>query len=51
MTAFVAEQRDTYRVEPICRVPEIAPSTYYSHAARAADPAVNRYRISGGSNS
>ena len=38
MTGFVAEHRDAYGVEPICRVLEIAPSTYYSHAARQADP-------------
>ena len=38
MTEFVAEHRDAYGVEPICRVLEIAPSTYYSHAAREADP-------------
>src|SRR5690606_27974258 len=34
----VAEHRDSHGVEPICRVLEIAPSTYYSHAAREADP-------------
>jgi transposase InsO family protein len=38
MTGFVAEQRHAYGVEPICRVLQIAPSTYYSHAARDADP-------------
>jgi len=38
MTGFVAEHRHVYGVEPICRVLEIAPSTYYSHAARQADP-------------
>ena len=38
MTGFVAEHRNAYGVEPICRVLEIAPSTYYSHAVRQADP-------------
>ncbi|WP_240113142.1 IS3 family transposase [Xanthomonas oryzae] len=38
MTGFVAEHRDAHGVEPICRVLEIAPSTYYSHAAREAHP-------------
>jgi putative transposase len=38
MTGFVADHRDAYGVEPICRVLQIAPSTYYSHAAREADP-------------
>ncbi|KAF1044028.1 MAG: Insertion element IS6110 uncharacterized 12.0 kDa protein [Xylophilus sp.] len=38
MTGFVAEHRNAYGVEPICRVLEIAPSTYYSQAVRQADP-------------
>ena len=38
MIAFINEHRDTYGVEPICRVLPIAPSTYYAHAARRADP-------------
>ena len=38
MTAFIDEHRATYGVEPICRVLPIAPSTYYAHAARQADP-------------
>jgi putative transposase len=38
MTAFVAEHRDRYGIEPICKVLQIAPSTYYTHAARKADP-------------
>ena len=39
MTGFIDEHRDQYGVEPICRVLPIAPSTYYTHAARQADPA------------
>lgn len=38
MTAFIDENRDTYGVEPICRLLEIAPSTYYDHLAKRADP-------------
>ena len=38
MTRFVGEHCHAYGVEPICRVLQIAPSTYYSHAAREADP-------------
>lgn len=38
MTAFIDEHRDVYGVEPICRMLPIAPSTYYTHAARQTDP-------------
>jgi len=38
MKAFVDEHRAEYGVEPICRVLPIAPSTYYAHAARKAEP-------------
>lgn len=38
MTAFIDEHRGVYGVEPICKVLPIAPSTYYVHAARKADP-------------
>ena len=49
MKAFIDQHRDAYgrsagnalparRVEPICRVLPIAPSTYRAHAARKADP-------------
>jgi len=36
--AFIDTHRDVYGVEPICKVLPIAPSTYYLHAARSADP-------------
>ena len=39
MVAFIDEHRDAYGVEPICAVWPIAPSTYYTHKARQADPA------------
>ena len=39
MIAFIDDHRETYGVEPICRVLPIAPSTYHAHhAARQADP-------------
>jgi putative transposase len=38
MIAFIDAHREAYGVEPICRVLPIAPSTYYAHAARRADP-------------
>jgi putative transposase len=38
MKAFIDEHREVYGVEPICRVLPIAPSTYYEHASRRADP-------------
>lgn len=44
MTAFIDEHRDVYGVEPICKVLPIAPSTYYVHAARQADPALRPNR-------
>lgn len=44
MTQFVAEHRDAYGVEPICRVLEIAPSTFYAHTARRADPELRSNR-------
>jgi len=38
MKAFIDEHRDQYGVEPICRVLPIAPSTYFAHAAKRANP-------------
>lgn len=35
---FVEENRDQYGVEPICRMLEIAPSTFYEHRCRRRDP-------------
>ena len=36
--AFIDDHRAEYGVEPICAVLPIAPSTYYTHKAREADP-------------
>ena len=38
MVSFIDEHRPDYGVEPICAVLPIAPSTYYAHKVRAADP-------------
>lgn len=38
MVAFIDDHREEYGVEPICAVLPIAPSTYYAHKAREADP-------------
>ena len=38
MIAFIDAHRETYGVEPICRVLPIAASTYHEHAARGRDP-------------
>ena len=39
MVAFVDAHRAAYGVEPICQQLRIAPSTYYAHKARQANPA------------
>ena len=38
MVTFIDDHRATYGVEPICAVLPIAPSTYWWHRARRADP-------------
>jgi transposase InsO family protein len=38
MIAFIDEHKASYGVEPICRLLAIAPSTYYAHQTRRADP-------------
>lgn len=45
MKAFIDENKGTYGVEPICKVLPIAPSTYYMHAARRADPSLRPARV------
>ncbi len=44
MIAFIDDHRKVYGVEPICRLLAIAPSTYYAHLARRADPAKRSHR-------
>ena len=38
MSAFIDEHRGEHGVEPICRVLQIAPSTYYAVKAREVAP-------------
>ena len=38
MVGFIDAHRDAHGVEPICNVLPIAPSTYYGHLAKRADP-------------
>jgi hypothetical protein len=38
MVGFIDAHRDAHGVEPICKVLPIAPSTYYEHLAKRADP-------------
>jgi transposase InsO family protein len=38
MVSFIDTHRDEYGVEPICAMLPIAPSTYYEHKTREADP-------------
>ena len=38
MTAFIEEHRKMYGVEPMCKILQIAPSTYYDRRAIALDP-------------
>ncbi len=39
MIGFIDDHRQTYGVEPICRVLPIAPSTYRERVAQRRDPA------------
>ena len=45
MIAFIDAHRAVHGVEPICRVLPIAPSTYYAHVGRTADPAKASARL------
>jgi putative transposase len=45
MTAFVDAYRSAYGIEPICKVLEIAPSTYHAHARRRAHPETAPARV------
>ena len=44
MVAFIDDHRSEYGVEPICEVLPIAPSTYYTHKAKQADPSLRSAR-------
>jgi hypothetical protein len=45
MIRFVDAYRDDHGVEPICRVLEIAPSTYYAHVRRRSQPETAPRRV------
>ena len=45
MKQFIDDHRNVYGVEPICKVLPIAPSTYYLHAARNANPSLRPARV------
>jgi transposase InsO family protein len=45
MISFVDAYRDDHGVEPICRVLEIAPSTYHAHARRRSQPETAPQRV------
>ena len=45
MYAFPNAHHETYGVEPICRVLQIAPSGYYEHRAGQTDPARRSARV------
>jgi transposase InsO family protein len=38
MVSFIDDHREEHGVEPVCQQLQIAPSTYYEHKAREADP-------------
>src|SRR4051794_28953832 len=44
MSAFIDEHRSVFGVEPICRVLQVAPSTYYAVKARQQAPAARTRR-------
>ena len=44
MKTFIDEHREVYGVEPICRVMQIAPSSYWQHARRRVQPALRAAR-------
>jgi putative transposase len=45
MIAFIEDHKSTHGVEPICKVLPIAPSTYFDHPAKQADPAKLSARV------
>ena len=44
MKDFVDQHRDTFGVEPICKVLQIAPSGYRRYAAQKRDPSLRCQR-------
>ncbi|KAF0227364.1 MAG: putative IS3 family transposase IS51 group [Beijerinckiaceae bacterium] len=44
MITFIDDHKSTHGVEPICKVLPIAPSTYFDHVAKRADPGKRSFR-------
>ncbi|WP_299451360.1 IS3 family transposase [uncultured Pigmentiphaga sp.] len=44
VNAYIDQHRDLYGVEPICKVLQVAPSAYWSHAARRRNPELRSQR-------
>jgi len=44
LNAYIDQHRDTYGVEPICNVLQVAPSAYRRHAARQRNPELRSAR-------
>lgn len=44
MTSFIEEHRERFGVEPICKVLEFAPSTFYAALKRREDPSTRELR-------
>ena len=44
MNAYIDQHRDSYGVEPICKVLQVAPSAYRRHAARQRNPELRSAR-------
>ena len=44
MNTYIDQHRDTYGVEPICKVLQVAPSAYRRHAARRRSPELRSAR-------
>ncbi|CAG2129026.1 hypothetical protein LMG19282_00110 [Cupriavidus campinensis] len=44
MRAFIDKYRDSFGVEPICKVLRIAPSGYWRYAAQRCNPALRSAR-------
>ena len=45
IVGFVDDHRDELGVEPICRVLQIAPSTYYAAKRRVIEPSARARRV------
>ncbi len=43
--AFMADHREEHGVEPMCRILNIAPSTWHAHAAQKTRPDLRSQRV------